>query len=111
MSTLQKPLKNPRTWLLLFFGLVVLGLLDSFRSPGDQVTAHIYVGMVHLYQAWGRPLLRGHVQCRYCPSCSEYSIEAVQRHGIRRGLVLTVSRLSSCRGTVPLGTSDPVPDD
>ncbi|MBI2477276.1 MAG: membrane protein insertion efficiency factor YidD, partial [Planctomycetia bacterium] len=62
------------------------------------------------YQTWGRPLLTGHVQCRYRPSCSEYSIEAVQTHGIRHGLVLTWKRVSSCQTTVPHGTYDPVPE-
>ncbi|MBE3096418.1 MAG: membrane protein insertion efficiency factor YidD [Planctomycetes bacterium] len=49
------------------------------------------------------------VQCRYRPTCSEYSIEAVGRFGIRRGLVLTARRVMSCRPPVPRGTFDPVP--
>ncbi|MSQ96440.1 MAG: membrane protein insertion efficiency factor YidD [Gemmataceae bacterium] len=57
----------------------------------------------------GRPLLKGKVQCRFEPSCSEYSLQAVEIHGIRRGLVLTYCRLLSCTHDVPLGVHDPVP--
>lgn len=111
MPTLRKYLKRPETYLAALFILIVLGVLDSFRQPDDQVTARIYVGAVHLYQAVGRPLLEERIQCRYRPTCSEYSIEAVKRHGIRRGLALTVKRLNSCTTAVSLGTLDPVPVD
>ncbi len=104
-------LRDPRTWLVLFAGLALLAVLDSFRAPEQQRTARAYVGAVHLYQRAGRPVLRGRVVCRFTPSCSDYSIEAVERHGIRRGLVLTVKRLAACNhGTAP-GTYDPVPPE
>jgi putative membrane protein insertion efficiency factor len=47
--------------------------------------------------------------CRFYPTCSEYSREAIELHGAWRGLVLTVRRLARCR---PLGPSgfDPVPE-
>jgi putative membrane protein insertion efficiency factor len=110
MSALWKCLRKPRTWLALFLALVVAVVVDTFRPPADQLTGRGYVMGVRLYQRWGRPLLAGKVHCRYHPTCSEYSIEAVERHGIRRGLVLTVRRISSCQSDVPDGTDDPVPD-
>ncbi len=103
-------MKKPRTWLALVLALVIMVVVDTFRAPADQLTGRGYVGCVHLYQRWGRPLLAGRIRCRYCPTCSEYSIEAVQKHGIRRGLVLTAKRLQSCQNDVPPGTSDPVPE-
>src|ERR1700730_16618643 len=109
MSTLRKSLKRPHTYLALLVCLVVLTVADSFRKPATQVSARVYVGAVHVYQAVGRPLLKGHIQCRYRPTCSDYSIEAVERFGIRRGLVLTEKRIRSCQNWLPLGTSDPVP--
>ncbi|HTU91943.1 MAG TPA: membrane protein insertion efficiency factor YidD [Gemmataceae bacterium] len=108
MSGLRRCLKRWRTWLLLP-AVALLLVLDSFRGPPNQLTARTYIGAVHLYQNLGRPMLRGRVVCRFSPSCSEYSIEAVQRHGIRRGLVLTFDRLSRCNHSTPLGTYDPVP--
>jgi putative membrane protein insertion efficiency factor len=47
--------------------------------------------------------------CRFFPSCSEYSHEAISVHGIARGLWLTVRRLSRCRPFGPSGF-DPVPE-
>jgi len=46
--------------------------------------------------------------CRYTPTCSAYSIEALQKHGLWKGFVLTIKRISSCH---PWGGNgyDPVP--
>lgn len=46
--------------------------------------------------------------CRYCPSCSEYAIEALRAHGAGRGAWLALRRLARCH---PWGGSgyDPVP--
>jgi putative membrane protein insertion efficiency factor len=47
--------------------------------------------------------------CRYEPTCSRYSYEAVDRHGAFKGTWLMIRRISRCR---PGGGSgyDPVPD-
>lgn len=111
MPALPRRLKQARTWLLVFVTMLLLTVLDSFRAPESQLTARTYIGAVHVYQSCGRPLLKGRVVCRFCPSCSDYSIQAVQLHGIRRGLLLTFDRLSRCNHTTPLGTYDPVPPD
>jgi putative membrane protein insertion efficiency factor len=110
MSALRKSLKSPRTWLAALAALLVFALLDTCRDPADQVTARIYIGGVRVYQVCGRPLLTGKVRCRYHPSCSDYSIEAVRKHGLRHGLVLSIKRISACQSDVPFDTPDPVPD-
>ena len=109
MSPLRKRLKRPETYLVLYFVMVLLLVLDSDRAPSQQVTAYLYVGTVRIYQHFGRPLLAGRVECRYRPTCSDYSIEAVQTYGIRHGLKLTFARISSCTASVPKQTYDPVP--
>ena len=69
--------------------------------PARGVTAFI-----RLYQA----ARIGRVSpCRYTPSCSHYALEAVNRHGARRGLALTARRLGRCRPGGPFGF-DPVPE-
>lgn len=108
MSPLRQRLKRPETYLAMLLMVVLIVLVDSFRTPANQVTGYLYVSGVHLYQALGRPLLRGRIQCRYQPTCSEYSIAAVREYGIRAGLVMTVKRINSCTREVPLGTPDPV---
>jgi putative membrane protein insertion efficiency factor len=90
--------------------LIVLAVAwDTGRRPENQVTARVYVGAVRTYEAVLGPRLTPAVQCRFHPTCSQYSIEAVRRFGIRRGLALTARRVLSCRPGVPPGTLDPVP--
>jgi uncharacterized protein len=47
--------------------------------------------------------------CRFLPTCSDFTVEALQRHGAGRGLVLSLRRLARCH---PWGGSgyDPVPE-
>ena len=62
---------------------------------------------VRLYQFLISPLLLP--SCRFLPSCSDYAIEAIERHGAVRGFGLALWRLARCN---PWGGSgyDPVPD-
>ena len=45
--------------------------------------------------------------CRFSPSCSEYSIEAVRKHGTVKGLYLSARRVLKCHPFNP-GGYDPV---
>src|SRR5204863_8877078 len=47
--------------------------------------------------------------CRYEPSCSQYAIEAVQKHGSLRGVALAVWRVCRCHPWGGCGF-DPVPE-
>lgn len=46
--------------------------------------------------------------CRFSPTCSEYAAEAVEVHGVGRGMWLTVKRLARCQPFCR-GGFDPVP--
>lgn len=45
--------------------------------------------------------------CRYTPTCSEYAVEAVERHGVLKGTALAAKRLLSCN-PFSRGGYDPV---
>jgi putative membrane protein insertion efficiency factor len=68
--------------------------------------ARMLIGLVRVYQYGLSPLLPG--ACRYTPTCSEYGVQALQRHGALRGGWLTLKRILSCN---PWGGHghDPVP--
>jgi putative membrane protein insertion efficiency factor len=63
--------------------------------------------LVRFYQGAISPLLPG--ACRYTPSCSEYGLLALRRHGAFRGGWLTLRRFLSCHPWGGHG-SDPVPE-
>ena len=48
-------------------------------------------------------------RCRHLPTCSEFALEALERHGLWRGAVLSIGRILRCH---PWGTNgyDPVPE-
>jgi uncharacterized protein len=79
---------------------------ESGRSAHVSFGARLLIGLVRLYQASLSIFLGGH--CRFQPTCSEYSIEALRTHGALRGSWLTVRRILRCH---PFGGHgyDPVP--
>ena len=52
------------------------------------------IAPIRLYQVLLSPLFAG--SCKYHPSCSQYAIDAIRRHGVLRGTVLAVWRLLRC---------------
>jgi len=71
-----------------------------------KIPANILVGFIRIYQGAISPLLRP--SCRFTPTCSEYGIEALRKHGVFKGSKLTVRRLMRCRPGGGHGY-DPVP--
>ena len=67
---------------------------------------HLLIAFVRLYQIAISPLLGSN--CRFHPTCSAYSIEALRVHGAWRGLGLAMKRIGKCHPWGPTGY-DPVP--
>ncbi|MCP4683618.1 MAG: membrane protein insertion efficiency factor YidD [Desulfobacterales bacterium] len=72
-----------------------------------KIAANCVIFVLRFYQAFIGPLLQAN--CRHFPSCSQYTIEAVEKYGVIRGTCLGLKRICRCH---PWGTSgyDPVPD-
>ena len=54
----------------------------------------LLIGILRIYKRWISPMLPS--ACRFHPTCSEYMIEAIERHGALRGAALGVRRLLRC---------------
>lgn len=69
--------------------------------------AHVVALPVRAYRLLLSPWIGRN--CRFMPTCSEYALEALEKHGAWRGSWLTIRRLSRCR---PGGGDgyDPVPE-
>jgi putative membrane protein insertion efficiency factor len=108
MPSLRK-LSVPYRSLLIAMALAGLILLDSIRDPSNQITVKVLVAGIKVYQRTCVPIVSRWVCCRYRPTCSQYCIQALQRHGVGKGTRLCVRRLLSCTKEVSPGTPDPVP--
>ncbi|PVD49523.1 membrane protein insertion efficiency factor YidD [Terrimonas sp.] len=71
-----------------------------------QILSLPFIWLIRLYQVVISPMLGP--KCRFTPTCSQYGIEAFKKHGLIKGLWLTVKRISRCH---PWGGHgyDPVP--
>lgn len=66
----------------------------------------LFIGLVKGYKYFISPMLGNN--CRYHPSCSEYAQEALERHGVIKGLGLALWRILRCN-PFSKGGIDPVP--
>ncbi len=65
----------------------------------------IFLGLIWVYQWTIGPVIGN--RCRFYPSCSNYSKEALQKHGVLKGLWLTVRRICRCHPWNPGGIDFP----
>ena len=72
----------------------------------DRLLTELLVLRVRLYQGAVSPHLPA--SCRYTPTCSQYAVEALRKHGPLKGSWLALRRICRCH---PWGGSghDPVP--
>jgi hypothetical protein len=73
----------------------------------DGTVGKLLILIIRTYQVALSPMLGN--CCRFYPSCSSYCIQAVERHGCLRGIILGVRRLCRCHPFNPGGV-DLVPE-
>lgn len=67
----------------------------------------LLIGLIRGYRVFISPLFLP--SCRFQPTCSQYAIEALDRHGVLKGSWLATRRICRCHPFNP-GGYDPVPD-
>ncbi|MFI3315186.1 MAG: membrane protein insertion efficiency factor YidD [Rikenellaceae bacterium] len=81
-------------------------LYKKSRSYCSRLSLFCVIALIKFYRNVISPLTPP--SCRYTPTCSQYALEALAKHGFIKGMYLTVKRVLSCH---PWGGSgyDPVP--
>lgn len=74
--------------------------------PPPSLGARLMMALVRFYRACISPLLPR--CCRFTPTCSQYALEALGKHGFWKGTALAVWRILRCNPFNP-GGYDPVP--
>ncbi|MFI3320142.1 MAG: membrane protein insertion efficiency factor YidD [Rikenellaceae bacterium] len=76
------------------------------RQVVKQIAISPLVALIFIYRNCISPFTPP--SCRYTPTCSQYALEALRKHGLFKGGWLTIKRISRCH---PWGGSghDPVP--
>ncbi|HLV96556.1 MAG TPA: membrane protein insertion efficiency factor YidD [Candidatus Acidoferrales bacterium] len=80
----------------------------EIRRAAPSFGAWLLLAFLRFYIIFLSPVFGG--ACKFYPSCSNYAIEAVTKHGAQRGFLLAAKRLLRCRPFTQ-GGFDPVPDD
>lgn len=68
----------------------------------------IAIRLVKMYQTCISPFIGGRAACRFTPTCSEYTRQAIEKYGTIRGTWMGIKRISRCRPGGGFGY-DPVP--
>ena len=66
-----------------------------------KIITNILIKFIKVYKFFISPLLGN--SCRYLPTCSEYSIDALKKFGLLKGLYLSSKRIFSCHPIKFLG--------
>tara|TARA_Y200000002_G_scaffold85923_1_gene68380 strand:- start:3783 stop:4013 length:231 start_codon:yes stop_codon:yes gene_type:complete len=72
----------------------------------SRILAIPFIYLIKIYRIFISPLLGSN--CRHTPTCSEYGIIALKKHGVFKGSFLTAKRIMKCNSLFK-GGYDPVP--
>jgi putative membrane protein insertion efficiency factor len=80
--------------------------MEKVLSLLKQILILPFIILIRFYQWVISPALGP--KCRFTPTCSQYAAEALKKHGLIKGFLLSVKRVSRCRPGGGHGY-DPVP--
>jgi uncharacterized protein len=80
---------------------------DTVVPVSRSISARAAMGAIRQYQHFISPHLRGVVQCRFKPTCSEYGYQSIRKLGAVRGGWRAVVRIARCGPWTKAGTVDP----
>jgi putative membrane protein insertion efficiency factor len=80
--------------------------MEKVISLLKQILILPFIILIRFYQWVISPALGP--KCRFTPTCSQYAADALKKHGMLKGLMLSVKRISKCRPGGGHGY-DPVP--
>ena len=66
------------------------------KKTSNSPAKVIGIFLIKAYQLILRPLFPS--ACRFTPTCSEYSIQAIEKYGFFKGVYLGIKRISRCHG-------------
>ena len=81
--------------------------MDNHKN-NQSITKRALIGLVRMYQACISPFIGGRAACRFTPTCSDYTRQAIEKHGAIRGSLMGIKRIWRCRPGGGFGY-DPVP--
>jgi len=82
-------------------------ILSIVEEGQDKMIKKIFLLLIRGYQKGISPFLGSN--CRFYPTCSAYTYEAIDKHGIFKGIYLGIRRILKCQPFHP-GGHDPVPE-
>lgn len=65
-------------------------------KTSKSIGRFVGIFLIKVYQLLLRPLFPS--ACRFTPTCSEYSIQAIKKYGFFKGVYLGIGRISRCHG-------------
>lgn len=74
----------------------------------NSIFSRFGCALVRGYQICLSPFIGGRAACRFTPTCSEYTRQAIEKYGVFRGVFMGIKRISRCRPGGGCGY-DPVP--
>jgi len=80
-------------------------VVASDRMGMPVAPVRLTMASLRFYKRWISPMLPS--ACRFYPTCSEYMLQAVEKHGVARGVWMGVKRLARCH-PLHAGGFDPV---